>query len=502
MRYRWPIIISLLATSFNLSAKVKFSQWELEADFKITHPPAVLNLLGEEHEQIVLFGEDAEKKRMMTVYQLKHDDSNADVKHHYQPIATTTIPDNFLAYDLLKSDKTDKLVFRTNQGIYEYSPQQQSFKLVVNTNSIYLRPKAQYLASHDFVKDVNNDELGDIIITDFHHTNLFIQSKDGSFQHQKIPVKPKVNLASQSATYTETPLYFADLTLDQKSDLVIVKDSSLLVYPQNGSGIFEEEPQNLVIPIDVKALNWWEIKESDGESMDQNALSYRTMSKIIDINNDNIVDLLVRYSQTDGVLDRQNNYEIYLGRQVDGKIDFSAEPDSTLQVDGTTIGVDMIDIDGDKRSEVVLASLDIGVTQIIGALLSGSIDQDIYVYQLDEEDKYSEDPSYSRDVELNFSLSSGKSGEPVVKVADFNGDGLHDMMTSSGEKTLRIYRGTQKKNRVFRRKSDRHRVLLPKDGSYVETKDLNKDGKQDVIIRYGRQDDESLSNKLVVLFAY
>lgn len=499
MHYRWHIIISLLATSFNLSAKVKFSQWEIDADFKITHPPVALNILGHEHEQLVLFGEGQDKKRVMAIYQLSSGEDPA-VKNQYQQVSVTSIPEKYLAYDMLKSNKKDKLIFRTYQGIYEFEPQKQTFQLIANINSIYLRPQAQFLAYHDFVKDVNGDELDDIVIVDFNAIHLFIQAEQGTFTHQKMPVEPKVNLSVGSATYTETPLYFADLNLDQKTDLVVVKDAGLTVYPQNGDGTFEYVPHNLQIPIDVKALNWWEIREADGESMDQNALSYRTMSKIKDINNDNVADLLVRFSQTDGVLDRQNNYEIYLGKQIDGKLNYQAKPDSTLQVDGTTIAVDMIDLNGDKRSEVVLASLDIGVSQIIGALLSGSIDQDIYVYKLDEEDKYGEDPLYSKDVELSFSLSSGKSGEPVVKVADFNGDGLQDMMLSSGEKTLRIYRGTSKK-RMFRKKSDKHKVLLPKDGGYVETKDLNKDGKQDVIIRYGRQDEESLNSKLIILFA-
>lgn len=171
-----------------------------------------------------------------------------------------------------------------------------------------------------------------------------------------------------------------------------------------------------------------------------------------------------------------------------------------ITADGTIGTLEIVDIDGDKRSEVLVSSFDIGVSQIIGALLSGSIDQDIYIFQLNEEGLYPEDPIVDKEVEMTFSLSSGKSGEPVVKLADLNGDGLKDLVVSSGESRLKIYPGTRKK-RIFEKRSQRIKVDVPKQGSYVAVADINTDGKEDLIVRYGRQDDKELTNKLVLLIA-
>jgi len=488
-----------LLVSWNVSAKVKFSQSELEADFSITHPVITANLYGGENDQIILLGENSEQQRVLAIYSLEIDCSAAQPEKYVQ-VAQLVIPDNFLAFDILKTSKREKLVFQSNRAIFELDTTVQTFNKMVDSHSIYLRENAQFLSGREFVKDVNDDKLDDLVVPGFDSLQLFFQKEDGSFSLQKLPIAPKIDIDNDSATYAETPLYFADINLDEKTDLITIEDAALKVFKQNGEGGFETAPTTYSVPIDFKALNWWEIREADGDSLDQNNLAYRTVSQIEDINNDQVADLMVRFSQTAGVLDRQNNYEIYLGRKSESGVSYPSTPDSVLSVDGTTISVKTIDLNGDNKSEVVLSSLDIGVGQIIGALLSGSIDQDIYVFKMNGDDKFDEDPKTNREVDLTFSLSSGKSGQPVIQVADFDGDGLKDLMISGGEKTLKFYQGNSKKS-MLERRSKRHKVLLPKDGEMVETKDLNKDGKNDVIIRYGRQDEKALHNKLVILFA-
>ncbi len=474
--------------------KLRFSQSELITDFKITHKVKTANMLGEETEQLVVIGENKSRQAILVIYRLNSENQQ------YREYSRIDIPSNFLAYDLLESNNRHKLIFQTNQQLIEYLPSTNSFSNFAKTQSIYQQPKAQFLASKDFIRDVNGDGLDDITIADFGSIHLMLQNNEGGFIKQTIPIKPKVQVNSNSATFTETPLFFADLNQDDKQDLITVEDSSLTVYHQNGHGSFKQQVHNLQLPIDVKALNWWEVRESDGETVDQNELSHRSMFRIEDVNNDQIADLMVRFSQSEGVLDRQNNYELYLGKVESGKLTYAKKPDSVISSDGTIAGVRIVDINGDNKSEIIVSSLDIGVSQIIGALLSGSIDQDIYVFKMDEEDNFSKDPNVDKEVELNFSLSSGKSGEPVVKLADFDGDGLKDLMFSNGEKSLKVYQGTKKK-RLFTKRSTKHKVLLPKDGDFLDTADLNNDGKQDVIIRYGRQDDIELNNRLIFLFA-
>ena len=148
----------------------------------------------------------------------------------------------------------------------------------------------------------------------------------------------------------------------------------------------------------------------------------------------------------------------------------------------------------------MLAGFDIGLSQIIGALLSGSIDQDVYVFKMDENDNFTKDLKVAKEVELSFSISSGTSGSPVVKLADINGDKRQDLVLSDGDDALKVYYGTKGK-KLFSKRALKYKVTLPKQGSMLISDDLNGDGKDDLLIKYGRQDDDKLKNVFRILLS-
>ena len=137
------------------------------------------------------------------------------------------------------------------------------------------------------------------------------------------------------------------------------------------------------------------------------------------------------------------------------------------------------------------------VSNIIGALLSGGIDQNVLLFALNN-DSYEEDPLISKEVELSFSLTKGQSGQPIVLLSDVNGDNYQDLILSSGEEKVSIYLGNASSG-LFNRKASKHEMLLPKNGSLFKNHDINHDGNEDFIMRYGRLDDESMVNKVTIL---
>ena len=241
----------------------------------------------------------------------------------------------------------------------------------------------------------------------------------------------------------------------------------------------------------IHGQEWWHQKDDTGEKLDQSNLIYRKLEELRDINNDGIVDMVVRFTQSSGLLDRVNDYEVYFGANKQGHLVFPEQANSVIHTDGTLSAVEFVDIDNDKKLEVMLAGFDIGLSQIIGALLSGSIDQDVYLFKMNAQGKFSKKPNVSKEVDLNFSLSSGQSGSPVVKLADLNGDNLKDLVLSSGEDELKIYYG-KRGRKVFVKRGISFDITLPEDGGTLMVDDLNNDGKDDLLINYGRQDDLSL----------
>lgn len=498
MKCKHLLLLSLILISQALEAKSKviskFSEVKIQTGLKVTHKIRNANLLGLTRDQIIVIGENKLKQRLLVVYEILQEE------HLYSEVSRIIIPDNYLSFDLLKTKQTQKLIFLSNDSLMEYLAIENRFIFFNKSQSIYLQDKADYLVEKDFIDDFNGDGLDDIKLIDFSGVHFLIQTESGLFEQQTINIKPHIEARQLSAQYTETEMFFADFNLDKRNDLIVVVDHGLEVYFQLDNGLFNKQAKRVELPIDVKALDWWKIKESNGESPDQNKIAHKTVHMLSDINNDEITDLIVLYTQTEGVLDRKNSYEVYIGRAGKDIVEFSPTPTSIIESKGAVAEFKLLDLNGDKKSEIIISSLDIGLSKIIGALLSGSIEQDIYFYKTDKNDNYGNKPAAEKDVDVNFSLSSGKSDDPVVKIADFNGDGFKDLMLSDGEKSLRIFEGVNNK-KLFAKRSLKHSILLPKNGALLETGDLNNDGKDDVVIRYGRQDNKETQNQIVILFA-
>jgi hypothetical protein len=314
---------------------------------------------------------------------------------------------------------------------------------------------------------------------------------------------------ADGATYTQSKLYFSDVTFDGKKDILLVGDGEMIIYRQYDNSQFMKKAIYLTINDAISGTDWWDKRDESGEPLDQSNLEYRKLEEFRDVNADGIADMVVRYTKASGVLDRVNDYEIFLGKESQGKLSYGQEAHSVIHAEGTLTGLEFIDIDNDNKLEVLLAGFDIGLSQIVGALVSGAIDQDVYVFKMSEQDKFPEKPTIKKDVELTFSLTSGQSGSAVVKLADLNGDGLKELVLSDDDDELNIYLGkkafkskkSSKNNKSFNKRSISYSTQLPKDGNLVMVDDLNSDGKDDLLMWFSRLDGDDKIKEVKVLFS-
>lgn len=501
--FMFGLFISLLLSNTvfaKKSTKLNFSESNIDVPFKLTHPIMLIDLLPTPGKEIVTFSIDDEENHWLITY-LYNNQSKTYLEADRQ-----NIPKNLYAFDVTKyyKNKMQKLYFLSSNNLYRYDISAKStkdkFKTIATINSFALGNDEQYLSKGDFVQDLNNDQLDDILIADFNKTHILTAQQDGSMLSQSLPIKPQIQLSNDSANYSKTKIYFSDVNFDQRIDIITVGDGEFEYYLQNDNNSFSKQP--LIQPINklISGLDWWNKRGADGENLDQSKLIYKKVAQIKDINNDAITDMVVIYTKSSGVLDRTNDYEVYLGQNKQGKLVFSDQPNSVIKADGTLTGLEFVDIDNDKKSEVMLAGFDIGLSQIISALLSGSIDQDVHLFKMDKDDNFNPDLKISKEVQLNFSISSGTSGSPVVKLADINGDGLQDLVLSDGDDKLKAYFGVTG-NDLFSKKPYTYKVSLPKQGDMVICDDLNGDGKEDLLIKYGRDDDIKMSKVFKVLLS-
>ncbi|MCJ8295442.1 MAG: VCBS repeat-containing protein [Colwellia sp.] len=501
------VCVTSLTALASKSSAIEFSEVIINSPYKLTQEIIAADVLTSKGKELVTFSVDEQSNRWLIIYQLSNE------TNQYVVAEKTIIPKQFYRFDLSevkpeqKGAQKQKLYFLSADSLTVY--QDKQFTSLASIESLYVQEQADFLSRGDFIQDLNNDAFADAIIADFNNTHILIGQEKGGFVSQVLPIKPEVRVFSSGASYTQAKLYFNDVNFDDKTDILLVGDGEMVIYAQTEQSQFVSTAVHLPINEAISGTEWWNKRDESGEQLDQSNLEYRKLEELRDVNADGIVDMVVRYTKASGVLDRVNDYEIFLGHNNKGQLSYAQQPDSVIHAEGTLTGLEFVDIDNDDKLEVLLAGFDIGLSQIIGALITGGIDQDVYVFKMDAQDKFPAKPTIQKEVELTFSLSSGQSGSAVVKLADLNGDGLKELILSDDDDELKIYLGkaaskskkSSKHNKSFKKRSISYSTQLPKDGNLVMVEDLNGDGKDDLLMTFSRLDGEDKAKEFKVLFS-
>jgi len=497
----------LLSASGSLQAKKTkqyFQERQITVDITITHPIEVGNFVMNEVNsaaQILIIGErktqhSTNKVQVAQLFTLI--ENNIDKSSKYEKTHEIILPDSTAVIDFYSDTKgRKKVLLLDSKGLWDVDFKTDTVRFMTQVSSLYIESYPQFIALKKLSKDYNGDGLDDIFIQDFKNSTLFLQQTSGEFVRQELPIQPLIDVGQQIA-FSDTRVFNVDVNFDQHPDLVTLKNNQLYTYQQLKKSTFSTQVTPLALDMSVSEKPWWQLKTSDGDIADQSQINHRMLETIEDINGDGIADLMVKVTQSSGVLDRSIKYEIYYGFNAKGLLTFKHDSDTSITAEGTLGGLELIDMDGDAKKEILVSSFDIGVGQIIGALISGSIDQDVYLFRLDANDKYIKKPIFEKEVDLKFSLSSGKSGQAVILAADVNGDGIKEMLLSNNDKRLSIFMADETSHRYKSRKK-RHTIKIPTNGSMVKSAKLTNNEKESLIIRYGKQDKNELRNQVVIL---
>ena len=304
-----------------------------------------------------------------------------------------------------------------------------------------------------------------------------------------------------SVSFFDQELYFEDMDQDGKTDLVHVEIGQLSVYLQNNNMQFTTKPLIIEINQNIHPVQWWAMKAPNGQEMDQSNIQHRSVDYIDDLNGDDIPDIAVQYTNSFGVLDKNIIFEFYFGELVDGYLRYPQQANTSITSDDTLSDLVLFDRDMDGKQEVSVSSFDIGISQIVGAILSSSIDQDVLIFSMDENNQFAKKPQVKQEVEITFSLSSGTRGQPLVKMLDINGDNIKDIVYSDDDNVIRVSLATPNQKRLYAKRSLRQKLAMPKNPFNAATDDLNGDGKADIVLHHGPADSPDLLSEVLVLLA-
>jgi hypothetical protein len=346
------------------------------------------------------------------------------------------------------------------------------------------------LPQHDVVfvwigpEDIDGNGLHDLVLPRTDGYTIFFQTEPGSFGRTCDLEVPQQNQVADSpfaflSFERRLPrLVLQDFNGDFRKDVLFCYDDSFVCHLQEDSGQFPSAP----------SLKFSSRFMVDAEKMNRIEVSMITLD---DLNGDKVPEMIVTRTRGEIGVFESIATDIYVLYGKAGAA-YQAVPDQIIKVRGVSIYPQFIDINRDGFKDIIVSCFR---TDLISVGVSAAIDSftfTYYVYTFDGPTGMLTDvPAY--DVAVSISremLEKGGRNLPLVSFSgDFDGDGRNDMLTTSGDGVLSIYRGKRAVGMVHRseigfEKGEYLRLKLeaPK---WIDILDMNKDGKSDILLQYG-----------------
>lgn len=342
------------------------------------------------------------------------------------------------------------------------------------------------------VRDLNGDELDDVMMPDFGGWRVAIQNEDGTFQMPQL-VGPDPIMGVGSARYVYYRAFepfFMDHNLDGLKDMTFWRDGEFAVHRQGLNGSYAIDAVKFSPEMDDVADGLFSI--SFGDSADNEDGEQKALAALEDLNGDGIEDLLIDTFKVDGLFGIESHQDVHFGFVGEtGSIEFPVAPDSIVSAKGVQFDNQRLDIDGDGKMDLMVTSVDFSLGTVIRALLARSVSLVIGIYRMSD-DQYPEDPTVSRKITATIDFSEGDIFVPAIVAADVTGDGLKDLLVQDGVGELKIFTGNGEPG-LFEKRPVTIKLALPDEEQNIRVEDLNGDERDDLVMLF--KADKDIANE-------
>jgi len=379
----------------------------------------------------------------------------------------------------LANNDSEVIFFLSATHVSAYDVSTKEVKSLFEVESLFHYQQEFSAKFDEFVLDLNNDGLSDVVTYSLDKAHLYLQNSVGEFKHQTLNIAPKVSTSSNGVTFTPRPFHFIDVNGDDHKDVTFQVDDQLLAFLHTKDGSFSKDAE--VITLNAGLLSRIAYKKLKKAS--NKKLPSVSIEAIEDLNNDGIVDVITKEKIKSGMMSFENELKIRFGYLDNGLLSFHQKPDGKAAFKGEG---DMVfkDINNDGFKDYYTTSAEIGLGMIMSAM-SGSVELDMRFYLMQANGQYSTKPVFESEMEV--AISDDSAGLGLNAIEDFNGDGLNDLIIQTDDDEFKIFKGGNKK--VFAKRGVKYSIDMPVKGR-TEVKDFNGDGKADILFIHGKKYDE------------
>ena len=404
--------------------------------------------------------------------------------------------------DVASIDGRDRLIAYGDGRLTWFDPESATERELVAVQSDFRASERGEVLHVDMTRDLNGDGRDDLVLAEGHGFQVLVQMPGGRFA-DPVTVGPAAGLDRVYGAdgYRYRPweeggrVHEMDYDLDGRTDLVFWNQDRFEVHLQDGRGLFPAKASTTfttAIPFDSDQIASLAapvgIRNRRMDHMPEGESTGRVLHSLTDMNGDGLTDLVAFSLKGSSLWKMHSSWEVHFGgRASGGGVEFSPAPGAVVESQGIIAGVDRHDFDGDGQVDVMLTSFHptvfSAIRVLVMSLLTGAGSFDLEMYRM-EDGRYGDRPNAVREIRPRSPRKTGeRSFWPAVLVGDLNGDGRSDLLVARNRKRLDLHVGAPGPG-LFAKKPQRIMIPVPEDEEYTWLADLNRDGKQDVLMHH------------------
>ena len=415
--------------------------------------------------------------------------------------------------DVARIGNRDRLITGEPGRLNAWDPDSATEYELVSVTTGFQTPHEGEVPHVDVTRDVNGDGRVDLVVPGVEGFKVFVQMESGAFADPVVtgpPADLDPILGADGYRYdpwSVSRVHEFDYNGDGRVDLVSWKGDRFEAYIQGSQGLFGTDPWTFTV--DAR------FDTDDITELATGAMTGRMLHSFTDMNGDGIADMVIYALEGVQIDDKRSAYEVHFGaRGSNGGVRFASGVDIAIQSESNIqLAMERLDFSGDREPGLVVTSIEKKYLEnSIFKRIKGFMGDDVWLnlafYRM-EAGRVPDRPNATRRIQLDGAPSPREPGWVPLDVVlmggrhalrndrgdyrrafnknlfigDVTGDGRLDLLVEWTHRELHVFAGVPGPD-LFALQPQKVAVELPNDGEYAWMADLNRDGRQDIVMHH------------------